>query len=139
MLRFLTVHGLIPAIQEFATSKPVWGICAGAILAARDVSNPSQPSLALLNIAAHRNFYGSQLESFTTPLSIVGLTNPIIAQFIRAPLLAPLPPSQRFGSAEVLATLDQQPVFVAQGRVWACSFHVELGDDPSLHELFLKL
>jgi glutamine amidotransferase PdxT len=42
-------------------------------------------------------------------------------------------------SAKVLATVDQHPVFFAQGNTWACSFHVELGDDPSLHELFLKL
>ncbi len=139
MLRFLKLYDLIPAIQEFAKTKPVWGICAGAILAAKTVSNPSQQSLNLINIEAHRNFYGSQLDSFTVPVSIVGLTKPIEAQFIRAPLLTPLPPSEGTESAKVLATLDQQPVFFAQGKTWTCSFHVELGDDPSLHELFLKL
>ena len=139
MLRFLKLYDLIPAIQEFAKTKPVWGICAGAILAAKTVSNPTQQSLNLINIAAHRNFYGSQLDSFTVPLSIAGLPKPIEAQFIRAPLLNPLPPSEGMESAKVLATVDQQPVFFAQGKTWACSFHVELGDDPSLHELFLKL
>jgi len=139
MLRFLKLYDLVPALQEFATTKPVWGICAGAILAARTVLNPSQQSLNLINISAHRNFYGSQLESFTVPLSIAGLSSPIEAQFIRAPLLNSLPPSEGTASAEVIAQLDQQPVFFAQGRTWACSFHVELGQDPSLHELFLKL
>lgn len=139
MLRFLKLYDLIPAIQEFAKTKPVWGICAGAILAAKTVSNPTQQSLHLINIAAHRNFYGSQLDSFTVPLSIEGLTKPIEAQFIRAPLLTPLPPSEGMESAKVLATLKDQPVFFASGKTWACSFHVELGDDPSLHELFLKL
>ena len=139
MLRFLKLYDLIPAIQEFAKTKPVWGICAGAILLAKTVHNPEQQSLDLINISAHRNFYGSQLESFTIPLSIAGLANPITAQFIRAPLLNSLPPATGQGTAEVLATLDQQPVFFAQGKTWACSFHVELGDDPSLHELFLRL
>lgn len=139
MLRFLKLYELIPAIQEFAKTQPVWGICAGAILAAREVLTPSQESLKLINISAHRNFYGSQLESFTTSLAVLGLTNPIAAQFIRAPLLNALPPSEHFSSAEVLARLDQQPVFFAQGKTWACSFHVELGDDSSLHELFLTL
>lgn len=139
MLRFLKLYDLIPAIQEFAKTKPVWGICAGAILAAKTVSNPSQQSLNLINIEAHRNFYGSQLDSFTVPVSVAGLTKPIEAQFIRAPRLNPLPPSEDTESAKVLATVDQQPVFLAQGKTWACSFHVELGDDPSLHELFLKL
>ena len=139
MLRFLKLYDLIPAIQEFARTKPVWGICAGAILVAKTVSNPTQQSLNLINIAAHRNFYGSQLDSFTVPLSIAGLTNPIEAQFIRAPLLTPLPPSEGIESAQVLATLEDQSVFFAHGKTWACSFHVELGNDSSLHELFLKL
>lgn len=139
MLRFLKLYDLIPAIQEFAETKPVWGICAGAILAAKTVHNPAQQSLNLINISAHRNFYGSQLDSFTVPLSIEGLTQPIEAQFIRAPLLNPLPPSEASESAMILATLDQQPVFFAQGKTWACSFHVELGEDTSLHELFLGL
>lgn len=139
MLRFLKIYDLLPAIQEFARTKPVWGICAGAILAAKTVHNPAQQSLDLINISAHRNFYGSQLDSFTVPLSVTGLEKPIEAQFIRAPLLNALPPSQHSESAVVLANLDQQPVFFAQGKTWACSFHVELGEDTSLHELFLSL
>jgi 5'-phosphate synthase pdxT subunit len=139
MLRFLKLYDLIPAIQEFARTKPVWGICAGAILVANEVHHPNQDSLGLINISAHRNFYGSQLESFTTPLTIKGLPKPITAQFIRAPLLTTLPGLTTLDTAEVLATLDGQPVFFAQGKIWACSFHVELGDDTALHELFLKL
>lgn len=139
MLRFLKLYDLIPAIQEFATKKPVWGICAGAILAAKTVHNPEQSSLGLIDISAHRNFYGSQLESFTVPLSITGLSAPIVAQFIRAPLLNPLTTSEGGESPQVLAKLDKQPVFLTQGRVWASSFHVELGENTSLHELFLAL
>lgn len=139
MLRFLRLYDLIPAMQEFAKTKPVWGICAGAILAATEVRNPSQDSLKLINISAHRNFYGSQLDSFTVPLSITGLPRPIPAQFIRAPLLNALPPAPHFGPVEVLAQLDHQPVFFAQNKTWVCSFHVELGQDTALHELFLSL
>jgi 5'-phosphate synthase pdxT subunit len=139
MLRFLKIYDLMPALQEFAKTKPVWGICAGAILAAKTVLNPSQESLGLINIAAQRNFYGSQLDSFTVPLSITGLPKPIEAQFIRAPLLTSLSSAKQSGSATVLAKLDQQPVFFVQEKTWACAFHVELGEDASLHELFLKL
>lgn len=139
MLRFLKLYDLAPAIQLFARSNPVWGICAGAILAAHEVHHPSQDSLHLINISAHRNFYGSQLDSFTIPLDIKGLARPITAQFIRAPLLNPLPASATVGAAEILAKLDDQPVFYSQGKTWACSFHVELGDDTALHELFVQL
>jgi 5'-phosphate synthase pdxT subunit len=136
MLRFMKMYGLAPALKEFAATKPIWGICAGAILAAYSVSNPEQESLRLLNISAHRNFYGSQLDSFSTSLQVQGLEQPITAQFIRAPLLSP---ADGLAPAEVLAYNNNQPVFFAQKRVWASSFHVELGDDPRLHELFLKL
>jgi 5'-phosphate synthase pdxT subunit len=138
MLRFLKLHELISPIREFAKTRPVWGICAGAILAAKEVHHPSQESLNLINISAHRNFYGSQLESFSAPLSIQGLHAPIVAQFIRAPLLNKLPHSPESEPVQIMAKLEQQPVFLAQGKTWASSFHVELGEDPSLHELFLK-
>jgi 5'-phosphate synthase pdxT subunit len=139
MLRFLKLYDLAPALKHFGRSKPIWGICAGSILLAREVHNPSQDSLQLINISAHRNFYGSQLDSFTTEIEVPGLNKPIAAQFIRAPLLNPLPASPDHPQANVLARLNDQPIFFAQGKVWACSFHVELGDDPSLHELFLQL
>ena len=139
MLRFLKIHGMLPHLKEFAKTKPVWGICAGAILAAEQVINPEQESLKLINIVAHRNFYGSQLDSFSTPLTIEGLNNPILAQFIRAPKLSPIPAPSAKPPPTILATLEGQPVFFAQGHIWACSFHVELGDDPSLHKLFLTL
>jgi 5'-phosphate synthase pdxT subunit len=139
MLRFLKLYDLLPALKHFGRSKPIWGICAGSILLAQEVHNPTQDSLQLIDISAHRNFYGSQLESFTTDIEVSGLNKPIGAQFIRAPLLSPLPASPDRPKASVIARLNDQPIFFAQGNVWACSFHVELGEDPSLHELFLTL
>lgn len=85
MLRFIKRFEMVPALQEFARHHPVWGICAGAILAARQVHNPSQSSLDLIDISAHRNFYGGQLDSFTTELQISCQEAPIRAHFIRAP------------------------------------------------------
>jgi 5'-phosphate synthase pdxT subunit len=140
MLRFLKLHSMIEPIRAFARSNPVWGICAGAILAASEVVHPSQDSLAIIDITAHRNFYGSQLDSFTTQLSIDFLERPIEAHFIRAPLLSPRAGLNREGAAaQATAHYGQQPVFFTQGNVWACSFHVELGQDTALHEHFAQL
>jgi pyridoxal 5'-phosphate synthase pdxT subunit len=139
MLRFLKLYDLVEPLKEFGRAKPIWGICAGSILLAQEVHNPQQDSLGLINISAHRNFYGSQLDSFTTHIEIAGLAKTIPAQFIRAPLLNRLAASSVHGEAEVLACCDEQPVFFTQNRIWACSFHVELGEDTSLHEMFLKL
>ena len=139
MLKFLKMHGMIGPIKEFAKTRPVWGICAGAILAAAQVTNPSQESLHLIDITAHRNFYGPQTDSFTTSITIEGLSQPVEAHFIRAPLLSPLPHSAAKSPLRIRAYLEDQPVFFSQGTVWACSFHVELGPDITLHEEFLSL
>jgi 5'-phosphate synthase pdxT subunit len=140
MLKFLNRTGMTGAIKEFAKERPVWGICAGAILAAREVYNPQQPSLDLIDVKAHRNFYGPQTESFTEQLTIE-LTKrfSVEAHFIRAPLLDPLPVSNGRKTLEICAYSDKQPVMFKQGNVWACSFHVELGEDTELHEAFLAL
>ncbi len=138
MLRFLKISGLCEEISSFAKTKPVWGICAGAILAARVVRSPEQDSLNLIDIEAHRNFYGSQLDSFTTKISVAQLSRPIEVQFIRAPKLALLAESQGRPPLTVMAEHDGHPVFLAQGHIWTSSFHVELGEDTSLHELFLR-
>lgn len=139
MLHFITRFGMKRAIQDFALRCPVWGICAGAILAAREVHNPAQESLSLIDISAHRNFYGSQAQSFAAALELQGIASPVEAEFIRAPRLAPLEATRGRPAAEVLGSLAGQPVFLAQGHVWACSFHVELCGSTALHERFLAL
>jgi 5'-phosphate synthase pdxT subunit len=142
MLRFIKLHNMIEPLRQFAEHHRVWGICAGAILVASEVTHPSQESLKLIDIAAHRNFYGSQLDSFTTQLEIDICKTPVEAQFIRAPLLAPLAApvadaTRTTSALHVHAYHEGQPVFFSQGTVWACSFHVELGSDLTLHQAFV--
>ncbi len=138
MLRFIKLHSMVEPLKAFATKHPVWGICAGAILAASEVINPQQESLGLIDIAAHRNFYGSQLDSFTTHIATEVCQNPVEAHFIRAPLLTPLSDAHnRETPLRVLGSYNTQPVFFAQGLTWVCSFHVELGSDLSLHQAFI--
>lgn len=138
MLRFMKLYDMFSAVKDFSHSHPVWGICAGSILLAKEVTNPSQESLNLIDIKAHRNFYGSQLDSFNAEINIDLCDKPITAQFIRAPLLTPT--SSDGVSENVLkihAYYREQPVFFSQGSIWACSFHVELGSDLELHRAFL--
>lgn len=139
MLKFIKAHGMMSPLRDFAKSHPMWGICAGAILLANEVANPDQDSLKLIDIAAHRNFYGPQTESFTTSLEVDFLREPIQVHFIRAPLLSPS--SAKTGTKPIVvhATFRGEPVFFSQGHIWACSFHAELGHDTTLHEAFLKL
>src|SRR6266567_47852 len=103
MLKFFSEEGLGPAIKKFADEgKPVFGTCAGAILLAREVSNPPQEKLALLEIASH-------------PLEMV---------FIRAPII------RRVGAGvKVLGHSGELPVLVEQENILAATFHPELTED----------
>ncbi len=138
MLKFIKAHGMMSPLREFSRVRPVWGICAGAIIVANEVSNPSQDSLKAIDIHAHRNFYGPQTESFSVELEIDLLRGPLEVQFIRAPLLAPTSSRSEGKTLCVHASHQGQPVFFSQGNVWACSFHAELGQDTALHEEFVK-
>jgi 5'-phosphate synthase pdxT subunit len=132
MLRLLKSHRLIEPIIEFGKSRPVWGVCAGAILLAKKVFNPTQDSLGLCDIFARRNFYGNQTDSFTASVRIEALSREMECDFIRAPDIEPCQ-----DSAEVLAEYAGRPVLIRDKNILVSSFHTELRDDPGLHEFFL--
>ena len=112
----------------------VFGTCAGAILLAREVVEPAQPSLGLLDAVIERNAYGRQRESFETKLEVAAAGGALDAVFIRAPRFLTLGPE-----VEVLGRLHGEPVLVRQGRVLAATFHPELTGDRRLHDYFLEL
>jgi pyridoxal 5'-phosphate synthase pdxT subunit len=122
------------AIRRFAASgRPVFGTCAGAIVLASEVRNPSQKSLGLLDIAVERNAYGRQVDSFVGQVDAPALGGEIPAVFIRAPRIRGVGPG-----VEVLATLNGEPVLVRRGNVTAATFHPELTGDNRVHEAALE-
>src|SRR5205814_7800750 len=67
LLKLMDTWGFVPALEKFhAGGKPIFGTCAGLILTARDVANPAQFSLGLIDVGVERNAYGRQRESFET-------------------------------------------------------------------------
>ena len=134
MLRLIDRNNLKQSLNEFAKSKPIWGVCAGAILMAAEVRHPEQRSLGFMNIRAKRNHYGSQVESFSAQIEIAVLGCSPEVDFIRAPRLQPLSPK-----VEVLARHRSEAVLLRQDRHLASSFHIELRPDNSLHEFFLSI
>jgi 5'-phosphate synthase pdxT subunit len=137
MLRLMEADGMLEALEQFGRRKPIFGTCAGAILLAREVSNPPQPSLGLVDIGVERNAYGRQLDSRVARIQPAPefqcRTQPgeLEAVFIRAPII------RRVGtSARVLASYNGDPVLVAQGQHLVATFHPELTDDPRVHQYF---
>ena len=119
------------ALMRFARSgRPILGTCAGAILLAKEVANPVQKGLGLIDIGVERNGYGRQLDSFVGEVEAPGLGGRLPAVFIRAPRIRRVGPG-----VETLATLRGEPVLVRQGNVVAATFHPELTDDARVHEL----
>jgi pyridoxal 5'-phosphate synthase pdxT subunit len=119
-------------LREFVRLKPTFGTCAGAIMLAREVTNPDQPGLGALDIRIRRNAYGRQVDS-SIRTGKLG-ESPLEMVFIRAPRIERLGPQ-----VEVLATEGKDPVAVRQGRAMAATFHPELSDDTRIHRAFLDL
>jgi 5'-phosphate synthase pdxT subunit len=119
------------AFRAFAESgRPILGTCAGAIVLAREVSNPTQKGLGLVDIAVERNAFGRQLDSFIAEIACPALGAPMRAVFIRAPRILSVGPG-----VEILARHAGEPVLVRQGNVTAATFHPELTSDRRLHRL----
>jgi len=119
-------------LKEFVRVKPTFGTCAGAILLAKEVENPKQLGLGAIDIAIRRNAYGRQVDSSIRE-GLFG-NAPVEMVFIRAPKIERLGPG-----VEVLATENQDPVVVRQGKTMAATFHPELSEDPRVHRTFLEL
>ena len=134
MLKFLEKHRFLEALLEFCNNKPVFGTCAGAILLARDVRNPAQRSLGVLDAVVERNAYGRQIDStiLTAETSLPG--GPLEMVFIRAPRIV-----ATGAGVQTLAERDGAPVLVRQGNIMAATFHPELSTDRRVHQLFVQI
>ena len=122
-LKLLTSQNLKTPLREWiATGKPILATCAGAILAAKEVT-PEQESFAWIDITVQRNAWGRQIASFE---AVADTGHPLV--FIRAPRI------ERVGeNVDVLASLQGEPIMVKQGNCIAATFHPELTDDDWVH------
>ena len=134
ILRFLGKRKFFELLQEFGRTKPVFGTCAGAILLAREVLNPPQRSLGLLDAVVERNAYGRQIDSAIVTAETALAGGPLEMVFIRAPRIVQTSPA-----VQVLARRDGSPALVREGRVLAATFHPELSRDRRVHRLFVEI
>nr|WP_281250833.1 pyridoxal 5'-phosphate synthase glutaminase subunit PdxT [Sinomonas mesophila] len=146
-----------PLRAKIAEGFPVYGSCAGMILLADEIADPTkdlsghaQESFGGLDITVRRNAFGRQRESFETDLDFKEVDQaggPVHAVFIRGPWVERVGPS-----VEVLAEVDPQHashtatlegkariVAVRSGRLLATSFHPEVTGETRIHELFIRM
>lgn len=137
MLKLLDYENLLDSLRAFGEDKPIYGTCAGAILLAKEVSHPAQPSLGLMDIDVERNGYGRQIDSRIAKLDLNKLDlngeGAFEAVFIRAPIIRRAGPEVR-----VIAKYNGDPVWAEQGRHMVTTFHPELTGDVRVHRRFLE-
>jgi 5'-phosphate synthase pdxT subunit len=131
ILRILGPEGM-DRLKAFVKVKPTFGTCAGAILLAKEITNPEQQGLGALDVRIRRNAYGRQIDSSVREGRLGD--SPIEMVFIRAPRFERLGPG-----VEVVAREGNDPVAVRQGKIMAATFHPELSDDTRIHQAFLDL
>jgi 5'-phosphate synthase pdxT subunit len=132
MLKFLEKHSFFEVLREFCRTKPVFGTCAGVILLAREVLNPAQRSMGVLDAVVERNAYGRQVDSVIVTAETFLAGGPLEMVFIRSPRISQIGPG-----IEVLATRDGFPTLIRQGRILAATFHPELTHDRRVHRFFV--
>lgn len=125
------------SLRDFAgAGNPILGTCAGMILLAREVLNPPQKSLGLIDATVERNSYGRQQESFEG-MGTFGRgrrERPLPMVFIRAPRICRLGPR-----VKALAFCRGDCVLARQGPILVASFHPELTADLTVHRYFLGM
>jgi pyridoxal 5'-phosphate synthase pdxT subunit len=126
--------GLLDGVRSFFyKGGPVWGTCAGMVLAASATTGPRQPLLGLMNALVERNGFGRQVYSFEQDLDVEGFEEPFTGVFIRAPFFEDVGPG-----VEVLSEVDGKVVAARGENILVTAFHPELTDDTRFHEYFLR-
>ena len=137
LLKLMDAGRFVPALEKFhADGRPIFGTCAGLIVLAREVVNPKQFSLGLIDLTVERNAYGRQKESFEAEgeTTLEGQPRSLNMVFIRAPRI------RRLGPRVVpLASHRGECVMAREGSVLVATFHPELTDDPTVHHYFARM
>ncbi|MBD0358681.1 MAG: pyridoxal 5'-phosphate synthase glutaminase subunit PdxT [Rubrobacter sp.] len=132
--KMMAESGLLDGVRSFFyKGGPVWGTCAGMVLAASATTGPRQPLLGLMNALVERNGFGRQVHSFEKELEIEGFEEPFLGVFIRAPFFEDVGPG-----VEVLSEINGRIVAAKGENILVTAFHPELTEDLRFHEYFLR-
>tara|TARA_Y100001970_G_scaffold231189_1_gene287301 strand:- start:653 stop:1189 length:537 start_codon:yes stop_codon:yes gene_type:complete len=105
---------------------PIMGTCAGAIL----LGKTNDETFQKMDFNIDRNYYGRQINSFEEEIKINGKKFKGI--FIRAPAITDV------GKAKPIAFCKGEIVGCIDGKNMALTFHPELTNDPTFHNIWIK-
>jgi len=110
------------------TNRPVWGVCAGAILLSKTIDGGENP-LGLADVSIERNAYGRHRESGYRTVTFFDGTV-MEGLFIRAPRI-----SATGQGLSIIAHAGKDPVVVRHGSVWLTTWHPELDEASGLYDM----
>jgi pyridoxal 5'-phosphate synthase pdxT subunit len=132
--KMMVTSGLLDGVRSFFyNGGPVWGTCAGMVLAASATTGARQPLLGLMNALVERNGFGRQVHSFERKIEVEGFDEPYLGIFIRAPFFEDVGPG-----VEVMSRVGDRVVAARGEHILVTAFHPELTDDTRFHEYFLR-
>ncbi len=135
LVKLMKKGGLFDAIPKFNRERPIFGTCAGAILASRKVHNRPVDTLNLIDIEIERNAYGRQIDSFidTIDIRLSDEKYTTEAVFIRAPII------RSCGKDVDILSVHKDDIVMAENkRVLVATFHPELTESTLIHRYFIN-
>lgn len=123
---------LEPLKNAVVKGLPIWGTCAGAIILGHG-DDLDTLGMKLIGVKVLRNGYGRQIDSFVTPLNIVGIKSSFRGIFIRAPRLVVVDQD-----ATIVSSYKGEAVMASEKNILVTTFHPELTDDPRVHQYFIN-
>ncbi|MBN1149837.1 pyridoxal 5'-phosphate synthase glutaminase subunit PdxT [candidate division WOR-3 bacterium] len=136
------IYGLDSKIKEEAKKgSAVFGTCAGSILLSKKILNGKKiEPWGFLDIEIQRNAYGRQLDSSVKKIYFTEETHKYTKEktaegvFIRAPKI-----SKIGDGVEILATSDDDPVFLHKDRIIVSTFHPELSEGFEVYKIIRSI
>ena len=107
---------------------PIMATCAGAIL----MGESDDATFEKMDFRIDRNYYGRQKDSFEKVIRI-GNNQEFRGIFIRAPAIVSVG-----DGTEAIAWDGEMVVGCTMGRHMALTFHPELNDDLTFHQMWIK-
>lgn len=134
LLNFFKSENWFEPLKDFSLKNKIMGTCAGAIVLAEEVENPSQESLGIIPMKILRNGYGRQIDSFIMKIEKHSFgEKPLEGVFIRAPKIKKVKEG-----VKVLAEINGEPVAVEYKNALALTFHPEISEEIDVYKYFLR-
>ena len=125
------ISSLLPAVFEWIRAdqmRPVLGTCAGAIL----MGKCKDKTFEKMDFRINRNYYGRQTDSFEEYIKTTD-NKKIKGVFIRAPGITSIG-----NGVKPIAWKGDEIVGCTENKHMALTFHPELTNDVTFHELWIK-